>query len=149
MAFRHALFVFFLSGSAAVFSHRMHGTHRKFRGCSSLCCTNRAEMYCPQSTLRRVWHPCHTHATHLIILPQMAQINTDGQGAHHPTDGTLSLLLWEDAVETTAPPGRVRGYGRDAIPSYNCTDWEGVLKYLCASVTSVGVHFSKRLLCVL
>ena len=27
------------------------------------------------------------------------------------------------AVETTAPPGRVRGYGRDAIPSYNCTDW--------------------------
>ena len=28
----------------------------------------------PQNTLRRVWHPCHTHATHLIILPQMAQM---------------------------------------------------------------------------
>ena len=78
MAFRHALFVFFLSGSAAVFSHRMHGTHRKFRGCSSLCCTNRAEMYCPQNTLRRVWHPCHTHAAHLIILPQISQMHTDG-----------------------------------------------------------------------
>ena len=78
MAFRHALFVFFLSGSAAVFSHRMHGTHRKFRGCSSLRCTNRAEMYCPQNTLRRVWHPCHTHAAHLIILPQISQMHTDG-----------------------------------------------------------------------
>ena len=32
----------------------------------------------PQNTLRRVWHPCHTHAAHLIILPQMAQISTDG-----------------------------------------------------------------------
>ena len=48
------------------------------------------------------------------------------------------------AVETTAPPCRVRGYGRDAIPSYNCTDWEGVLKYLCASVTSVGEYLSKN-----
>lgn len=27
------------------------------------------------------------------------------------------------AVGTTAPPGRVREYGRDATPSYNCTDW--------------------------
>ena len=44
----------------------------------------------------------------------------------------------------TAPPGRVRGYGRDAIPSYNCTDWEGVLKYLCASVISVGEYLSKN-----
>ena len=49
--------------------------HRSsLRGRSSLCCTNQAEMYCPQNTLRRVWHPCHTHATHLIILPQMAQM---------------------------------------------------------------------------
>ena len=31
-------------------------------------------MYCPQNTLRRVWHPCHTHATcHDRILPQNAQ----------------------------------------------------------------------------
>ncbi len=50
------------------------------------------------------------------------------------------------AVETTAPPGRLRGYGRDAIPSYKCIDWEGVLKYLCASVTSVGGYLSKRFL---
>ena len=48
------------------------------------------------------------------------------------------------ALETSAPPGRVRGYGRDAIPSYNCTDWEGVLKYLCASVISVGEYLSKN-----
>jgi hypothetical protein len=32
--------------------HGMHGTHRSL-GCA----------YCPQNTLRRVWHPCHTHAT--------------------------------------------------------------------------------------
>ena len=50
------------------------------------------------------------------------------------------------AAETAAPPGWVRGYGRDAIPSYKCTDWEGVLKYLCASVISVGGYFSKRFL---
>ena len=48
------------------------------------------------------------------------------------------------AAETAAPPGWVRGYGRDAIPSYNCTDREGVLKYLCASVTSVGEYLSKN-----
>ena len=114
----------------------------------------------PRNTLRRVWHPCHTHATHLIILPQMAQINTDGQGAHYPTECTertevscCGRMQWQlgwcssclvGAVETTAPPGRVRGYGRDAIPSYNCTDWEGVLKYLCASVISVGEYLSKN-----
>ena len=33
--------------------HGMHGTHRSL-GC----------VYCPQNTLRRVWHPCHTHAAH-------------------------------------------------------------------------------------
>ena len=127
-------------------------------GCSSLCCTNQAEMYCPQNTLRRVWHPCHTHATcHDRILPRMAQINTDGQGARYPTECTevscCGRMQWQlcwctsclvGAVETTAPPGRVRGYGRDAIPSYNCTDWEGVLKYLCASVISVGEYLSKN-----
>ena len=99
---------------------------------------------------------------------------TDGTDAHRClgcvvlSHGTRrihrSLLLWEDAVaawlvqfllgwcssclvgavETTAPPGRQRGYGRDAIPSYNCTDREGVLKYLCASVTSVGEYLSKN-----
>ena len=31
--------------------HGMHGTHRSL-GC----------VYCPQNTLRRVWHTCHTHA---------------------------------------------------------------------------------------
>ena len=36
------------------------------------------------------------------------------------------------AVETTAPPGRVRGYGRDAIPSYNCTDWGLKFCVFCA-----------------
>jgi len=50
------------------------------------------------------------------------------------------------ALETSAPPERLRGYGRDAIPSYNCTDWKGVLKYLCASVISVGEYLSKRFL---
>ena len=74
MAFRHALFVFFPRGWCSILPQNA----RKFRGCSSLCCTNRAEMYCPQNTLRRVWHPCHTHAAHLIILPQISQMHTDG-----------------------------------------------------------------------
>ena len=106
---------------------------RNVRGCSSLCCTNRVEMYCLQKTLRRVWHPCHTHATcHDRILPQMAQINTDGQGARYPTECTertevscCGRMQWQlgwcssclvGAVETTAPPGRVRGYGRMPYP---------------------------------
>ena len=68
-----------------VLSHRMHKC--KFRGCSSLCCTNKA-VHTPTlqsshgtrrthrtfwqirashrlhrfSQIRRVWHPCHTHA---------------------------------------------------------------------------------------
>ena len=36
------------------------------------------------------------------------------------------------AVETTAPPGRVRWYGRDAIPSYNCTYWGLKFCVFCA-----------------
>ena len=40
----------------------------------------------------------------------------------YPTECTLAVGGCSDclvgAVETTAPPGRVRGYGRDAIPSY-------------------------------
>ena len=48
------------------------------------------------------------------------------------------------AVETTAPPGRVRGYGRDAIPSYNCTDWGAkILRVLC----NLGENISARNIC--
>ena len=36
------------------------------------------------------------------------------------------------ALETSAPPGRVRGYGRDAIPSYNYTDWGLKFCVFCA-----------------
>ena len=36
------------------------------------------------------------------------------------------------AVETTAPPGRVRWYGRGAIPSYNCTYWGLKFCVFCA-----------------
>ena len=47
------------------------------------------------------------------------------------------------------PPWKAAWVWQDAIPSYNSTDWEGFLKYLCASVPSVGGYFSKRFLWVL
>ena len=164
-----------------------------------------------ECTLRRVWHPCHTHATlcqsshgiHRIHrnfwrrrashgfrrCPQMVRLRRvlwedslvvawvwqDAIPSYNCTDWGAKILrvlcnlwenisarkicehlchLWEDisakgfcefcefcgrmqyclvgAVETTAPPGRVRGYGRDAIPSYNCTDWGAkILRVLC------------------
>ena len=68
MAFRHALFVFFPQGMRVL--PRNARNPQKFR-----------VRVLPQNTLRRVWHPCHTHAAHLIILPQMAQMHTDGLGA--------------------------------------------------------------------
>ena len=94
---------------------------------------------------------------------------TDGTDAHRClgcvilSHGTRrihrSLLLWEDAVAAWlvqfllgwcsgdhCTPWKAAWVWQDAIPSYKCTDWEGVLKYLCASVTSVGGYLSKRLL---
>jgi len=52
----------------------------------------------------------------------MSQISTDVRVRCYPTEFTLAVGGCSDclvgAVETTTPPGRVRGYGRDAIPSY-------------------------------
>ena len=57
-----------------------------------------------------------------FFLPRMSQISTDVRVRCYPTKCTLAVGGCSDclvgAVETTAPPGRVRGYGRDAIPSY-------------------------------
>ena len=62
----------------------------------------------------------------------MAQINTDGQGTRYPTECTertevscCGRMQWQlgwcssclvGAVETTAPPGGVRGYGKMPYP---------------------------------
>ena len=52
-------------------SHRWHGSTQMFRGCSSLCCTNKANCILPQNarnaqkSCRRVWHPAiptHPHS---------------------------------------------------------------------------------------
>ena len=55
----------------------------------------------------------------------------------------------QSRAETSAHPWKCTTWKaawvwQDAIPSYKCIDWEGVLKYLCASVTSVGEYLSKN-----
>ena len=52
-------------------SHRWHRSTQMFRGCSSLCCTNKANGILPQNA---------RNAQNLLAeksLPQMAQINTE------------------------------------------------------------------------
>ncbi len=75
MAFRHALFVFFPRGWCCILPQNARNA-QNVSWCSSLRCTNRAEMYCPQNTLRRVWHPCH-HPRH-----PLNNSPTDGTDAH-------------------------------------------------------------------
>ena len=107
----------FSPGGGAVFSHRMHGTHRKFR-----------VRVLPRNTLRRVWHPCHTHAAHLIILPRM---RTDAHrwlgcvGFSHGIHG-IHRSFWRriSCVRNFCGfcgvcgkiVGRLRGYGRMPYP---------------------------------
>ena len=55
---------------------------------------------------RRVWHPCHTHAA----------TSTPSARSHPPRSHIISRLrgYGRDAI----PSYRLRGYSRDAIPSY-------------------------------
>ena len=152
--------------------HFLHST----MGCSSLCCTNKAighQHYNPPTDckkllaqdilpqiahrctqIRRVWHPCHTHAATKLSSPQNSR-NTQKRlaekknlctsvksvggssppeasvysvksvGEYPPPEASvnsvnsvgglaqtnLEWVLWKEF-------GGRRGYGRDAIPSY-------------------------------
>ena len=174
------------------FSHGIHGIHRSFwRKIFS-------HRFHRCSQIRRVWHPCHTHATlcqsshGFRRCPQMVRLRKvlwllwedslvsawvwqDAIPSYNCTDWGLKFCVFcairgkisqqeisvricaicgrifqqevsvnsvnsvggcsgclVGALETSAPPGRVRGYGRDDIPSYNCTYWGLKFCVFCA-----------------
>ena len=99
------------------FSHGIHGTHRSFWQRRASHGFHR----CPQ--IRRVWHPCHTHAT-------LCQSSHGIHGTHRNfwrRRASHGFRRCPQMVRFCGFCGKIvwwlRGYGRDAIPSYNCTDW--------------------------
>ena len=110
MAFRHALFVFSPQG--------MRVLPRNARN--------------PQNTLRRVWHPCHTHATLCQSSHGIHRIHRNfwrRRASHrfHRCSQMIRLLrlLCGDSLVAA-------WVWQDAIPSYNCTDWGAkILRVLC------------------
>ena len=98
-------------------------SHRcKLRGCSSLCCTNKANGILPQNarnaqkSCRRVWHPAiPTHPHSGNCLPQMQAQGVQQSLLHQqtkwysPTDSTdlhRCRRVWHPAVPTQSltPP---------------------------------------------
>ena len=71
-----------------------------FRGCSCLNCTNRAEMHQPRR-----------NAPFTLLVQQRLL---------HPLEDTNRASTAPTALTIRGYVG-VRGYGRDAIPSYNCS----------------------------
>ena len=71
-----------------------------FRGCSCLNCTNRAIVHQPRRNAPFTW------------LVQQRLL--------HPLEGTNRASTAPTALTIRGYVG-VRGYGRDAIPSYNCS----------------------------
>ena len=56
-------------------------------------CTNQAASVLPQNTLRRVWHPCHTHATcHDRILPHISKTPPQPEQNSAATGDTLHTI---------------------------------------------------------
>ena len=132
---------------------------RNVRGCSSLCCTNQAEMYCPQNTQNTQKFSsarkfCEFCGSTFQQEASVCSVNSVGR-----CNGCSV-----GAAETAAPPGWVR------VAALNNPPTDGTDAHRCLgcvvlshgtrrihrssplqenSVNSVGVHFSKRLLCVL
>ena len=97
-----------------------------------------AEKKLPQ-ICRRVWHPCHTHAPcYSNVLPQISRIYTDVSkmfcefrefcGSKYlcksvKSVGEYSLPVCSvNSVNSVGVLFWLRGYGRDAIPSYNSVE---------------------------
>ncbi len=107
-----------------VFSHGMHGTHRSL-GC----------VYCPQNTLRRVWHPAIPTPPSANPPTEFTEF-TEISGVEEPPTDFTDAHRWLGCVRFCGFCGKIvwcmRGYGRDAIPSYNCTDWGLKFCVFCA-----------------
>ena len=121
-----------------LFSHRNHRTHRNdwrkifshgLHGCTQI---------------RRVWHPCHTHAAHQTIFPQKPQnltqpnhlwasVKSVGEYSSPVVSvnsvnsvGGYALFAWLVHLRQVHPLGGWRGYGRMPYPPTktptDCTD---------------------------
>ncbi len=96
-------------------SHRIHRIHRNewrkifshgFHGCAQI---------------RRVWHPCHTHAAHQTIFPQKSQNLTQPNHLWTSVKSVGGYPLPEASVNSVNSVGglqRVAWVWQDAIPSY-------------------------------
>ena len=71
--------------------------------------------------IRRVWHPCHTHAAHQTIFPQKPQNLTQ---PNHPWasvksgGGSSTPFVSVKSVNSVGGLQRVAWVWQDAIPSY-------------------------------
>ena len=87
------------------------------------------------SQIRRVWHPCHTHATLCQSSHGIHRIHRNfwRRRASHGFRRCPQMvrlrkvlwLLWEDSLVSA-------WVWQDAIPSYNCTDWGLKFCVFCA-----------------
>ena len=119
-------------------SHRIHRIHRIFwRKIFS-------HGFHGYTQIRRVWHPCHTHAAHQTIFPQKPQNLTQPNhlwtsvksvGEYSPTVvsvgsansvGGYARFAWLVHLRQVHPLGGWRGYGRMPYPPTktptDCTD---------------------------
>ncbi len=91
---------------------------RPLRGCSGLRCTNRALV--------------HQHCN----PPTESTEHTEASGGEEPPTDFTDAHRWLGCVRFCGFYGKIvwclRGYGRDAIPSYNCTDWGLKFCVFCA-----------------
>ena len=94
-----------------------------FRGCTCLKCTNRPEVHQPRRNApftllvqQRLLHPLEVHQPRrnapFTLLVQQRLL--------HPLEGTNRASTAPTALTIRGYVG-VRGYGRDAIPSCNCS----------------------------
>ena len=94
-----------------------------FRGCTCLKCTNRAIVHQPRRNAsftllvqQRLLHPLEVHQPcRNAPFTWLVQ-----QRLLHPLEGTNRASTAPTELTIRGYVG-VRGYGRDAIPSYNCS----------------------------
>ena len=100
---------------------------RPLRGCSGLRCTNRALV--------------HQHCN----PPTESTEHTEASGGEEPPTDFTDAHRWLGCVRFCGFYGKIvwclRGYGRDAIPSYNCTYWGAkILRVLCNPWENISVR---------
>ena len=147
----------FSPGGGAVFSHRMHGTHRKFSWCSGLRCTNRDSIAIfPQVSWEFGCVSPPTDFTDLhrcfvaLIRPRNSQNSQKFCCVGHPTEFT-DLHRWLGCVNSPTEfteftevllrwfSHRIHGIHRSFIASHSSINLESVLweMLLCQNVPCV------------